>query len=35
MDLCRLQQQLGLKLERAKGPVQVLVVDNVTEPSGN
>jgi uncharacterized protein (TIGR03435 family) len=30
-----LQQQLGLKLERAKGPVQVLVVDNLEKPSGN
>ena len=30
-----LQQQLGLKLESQKGPVQVLVVDHVEMPSAN
>ena len=30
-----LQEQLGLKLESEKGPVQVLVVDHVDLPSGN
>jgi uncharacterized protein (TIGR03435 family) len=30
-----LKEQLGLKLERAKGPVQVLVVDRVQKPSSN
>jgi uncharacterized protein (TIGR03435 family) len=29
------QEQLGLKLESAKGPVQVLVIDSVERPSGN
>jgi uncharacterized protein (TIGR03435 family) len=29
------QQQLGLKLEAAKGPRQVLVVDHVQRPSAN
>ena len=28
-----LQEQLGLKLEKSKGPVQVLVVDSVSKPS--
>lgn len=30
-----LQQQLGLKLESTKGPVQVLVVEHVEKPSAN
>ena len=30
-----LEEQLGLKLNSAKGTVQVLVVDNVQRPSGN
>jgi len=30
-----LQQQLGLKLESTKGPVEVLVVDHVDKPSPN
>jgi len=30
-----LEEQLGLKLEPAKGPVQVLVIDSVTQPSAN
>ena len=30
-----LQEQLGLKLESQKGPVDVLVIDNVEEPSPN
>jgi bla regulator protein blaR1 len=28
-------QQLGLRLESTKGPVEVLVIDNVEKPSGN
>ncbi len=30
-----LQEQLGLKLESAKGPVRVLVIDHVEMPSDN
>jgi uncharacterized protein (TIGR03435 family) len=30
-----LEQQLGLKLESARGPVQVLVIDSVSEPTAN
>jgi uncharacterized protein (TIGR03435 family) len=29
------QEQLGLKLESAKGPVEIIVIDHVERPSGN
>jgi uncharacterized protein (TIGR03435 family) len=30
-----LQEQLGLKLESGKGPVEIIVIDHVERPSGN
>jgi uncharacterized protein (TIGR03435 family) len=30
-----IQQQLGLKLESGKGPVEVIVIDHAEKPSGN
>jgi uncharacterized protein (TIGR03435 family) len=30
-----IQEQLGLKLESAKGPVEILVIDHVDKPTGN
>jgi uncharacterized protein (TIGR03435 family) len=33
--LTAIQQQLGLKLESGKGPVEVIVIDHIERPSGN
>ncbi len=33
--LVALQEQLGLKLERAKGPAEVMVIDHVKKPDAN
>jgi uncharacterized protein (TIGR03435 family) len=33
--LAAIQEQLGLKLESAKGPVEVIVIDHVERPSAN
>ena len=30
-----IQEQLGLKLEEGKGPVEIIVIDHVEKPSGN
>jgi uncharacterized protein (TIGR03435 family) len=30
-----LQQQLGLKLESGKSPIEIIVIDHVERPSGN
>jgi uncharacterized protein (TIGR03435 family) len=30
-----IQEQLGLKLESGKGPVEILVIDHIEKPSGN
>ena len=30
-----IQEQLGLKLESGKGPVEIIVIDHVERPSGN
>ena len=30
-----IQEQLGLKLESGKGPVEIIVIDHVEKPSGN
>jgi uncharacterized protein (TIGR03435 family) len=33
--LAAIQEQLGLKLESGKGPVEMIVIDHVEKPSGN
>jgi uncharacterized protein (TIGR03435 family) len=33
--LAQFQDQLGLKLESSKGPVEVLVIDKIEKPSQN
>jgi uncharacterized protein (TIGR03435 family) len=33
--LTAIQQQLGLKLESGRGPVEIIVIDHVERPSGN
>jgi uncharacterized protein (TIGR03435 family) len=33
--LTAIQEQLGLKLESAKGPIELIVIDHVERPSGN
>jgi uncharacterized protein (TIGR03435 family) len=30
-----LQEQLGLRLENSKGPVEILIIDNVAKPTEN
>jgi len=30
-----LQEELGLKLDSGKGPVEVIVIDHIERPSGN
>jgi uncharacterized protein (TIGR03435 family) len=32
---CKIQDQLGLKLETSKAPVEFLVIESVEEPSEN
>jgi uncharacterized protein (TIGR03435 family) len=31
----QVQEQLGLKLESGKGPVEIIVIDHIERPSGN